>query len=531
MSDERARRKRFRRRLGSVILLANALGAASSTFYFILSGSMPISLDDEGSIVSLIFSIVMTAVLLFLGTRIGSKRDNRAWEWYIEAVDQHPQPPAPEDIQRRFLNGPITGAMTSFSMWLLAGILVGFGTGRDAGFAMGFLAFLGVSGLAGVLSSMLVYFIAERMWRSELPILFPEGKFSDVDAFRLTVRWRILILFVLSSLPLILVALTAYQQASEIAVAADPAFVLRRLRNLEIFLVGVGMVIVITLGLTLGSSLIDPIETLQEQMKLTRQGNLEAEAPVTSNDELGDLAAGFNAMLNGLRQEEVVRRLFSLYVTPEVAEHAIRYGAELGGHLTEATVLFSDIRGFTAMTEQLGPEGIIALLNRYFDVMSDAIVEYGGLVNKFGGDSLLAVFGAPLHPTPDHAAHAVQAAQAMLAALDAFNAEQAARSEPTLRIGIGIATGPVVAGNVGSEERLEYTVIGDTVNLASRLESMTKELEELKELDATVLLSSATAEALDVWSNLLPAGKINVRGKQAPVRVYTLKDTQQIKQM
>ena len=528
MSDERARRKRFRRRLNNVILLANALGAVFAILYFILIGWMPLSLGDRESLIGLTLSIMMTVVLLFLGSRMGSKRDNRAWEWYIATADQQPQPPAPEDIQRHFLNGPVMGAMTSFLMWLLAGLLAGFGAGSGESFATGFLAFLGVGGLAGVLSSMLVYFITERMWRSELPILFPEGNLDEIQAFRLTVRWRILILFVMSSLPLILVALTAYQQAEMIAAADDPALFLRRLRNLEIFLVGVGIVVVVTLGVTLGSSLIDPIETLQERMKVVRQGDLEVDVQVTSNDELGDLAAGFNAMLNGLRQEEVIRQLFSLYVTPEVAEHAIQHGAELGGQLTEATILFSDIRGFTAMTEQLGPERIIGLLNRYFDAMSDAIVSQGGLVNKFGGDSLLAVFGAPLHPAPDHAACAIQAAQAMLAALDAFNAEQIARGEPALRIGIGIATGPVVAGNVGSEERLEYTVIGDTVNLASRLESMTK---ELKELDATVLLSSATAEALDVWSDLLPVGKINVRGKQAPVRVYTLKDTQQMEQM
>ena len=519
--SERERRKRFRRRVDMAILLANAVGAALSITYFVLSGGMPVSNKEEGGLFIFGLSVIATAFLLFLGSQIGKGREDRAWQWYIGAAGQHPRPPAPDDIQRYFLNQPILATLTSFLMWLLAGILMGFSAGIGESFATGFLAFLGLSGLSGVLSSMLVYFITERMWRSELPILFPEGNLGDVDAFRLTVRWRILILFVLSSLPLILVALTAYQQASLIASADDPAFVLRRLRNLEIFLVGVGIVVVVTLGLTLGSSLIDPIETLQERMKLARQGNLEVEAPVTSNDELGDLAVGFNAMINGLRQEEVIRQLFSLYVTPEVAEHAIRHGAELGGQLTEATVLFSDIRGFTAMTEQLGPEGIIALLNRYFDVMSDAIIEYGGLVNKFGGDSLLAVFGTPLHPTPDHAAHAVQAAQAMLAALDVFNAEQTARGEPTVRIGIGIATGPVVAGNVGSEERLEYTVIGDTVNLASRLESMTKKL------GATVLLSSTTAEALAVWSDLLPAGKINVRGKQAPVRVYTLKDEEE----
>jgi adenylate cyclase len=211
------------------------------------------------------------------------------------------------------------------------------------------------------------------------------------------------------------------------------------------------------------------------------------------------------------------RRLFSLYVTPEVAEHAIRHGAELGGQLAEASVLFSDIRGFTSITEKMEATALIALLNRYFDAMSDAIVAHGGLVNKFGGDSLLAVFGTPLNPAQEHALQAVQAAQAMLAALQAFNADQMRRGEPALRTGIGVATGPVIAGNVGSDERLEYTVIGDTVNLASRLQALTKDL------DAPVLLGSTTAEAVKARVALIPMGDIDVRGKKAPVQVYSLR--------
>jgi adenylate cyclase len=238
--------------------------------------------------------------------------------------------------------------------------------------------------------------------------------------------------------------------------------------------------------------------------------------PVTSNDEFGELVEGFNAMVQGLRQEEVIRRLFSVYVTPEVAEHAIAHGAELGGQLSAATVLFSDLRSFTALTERTEPDRLIAMLNRYFQAMSAVIVRHGGFVNKFGGDSLLAVFGSPLNPIDDHAGQAVVAAQEMVRALADFNVDQARRGEPAVRFGIGVATGPVVAGNVGSEDRLEYTVIGDTVNLASRLEAMTKTA------GTPVLISGTTADALGAAPALAPMGEIVVRGKAEPVAVYTL---------
>jgi adenylate cyclase len=255
-------------------------------------------------------------------------------------------------------------------------------------------------------------------------------------------------------------------------------------------------------------------------MLKVRQGRLEATLPVTSNDELGDLAAGFNAMILGLRQEEIIRKLFSLYVTPEVAAHAITHGAQLGGELAEATVLFADIRGFTTMTERLGPEAVIALLNRYFEAMSTVIATHGGLVNKFGGDSLLAVFGSPVNAAEDHAARAVLSARGILTALKTFNADQLARNEPELRIGIGVATGPVVAGNVGSMDRLEYTVIGDTVNLASRLEELTKTLK------ISILLAESTAIGASDTMPLNPIADVEVRGKTGQLKVYTLADSQ-----
>jgi adenylate cyclase len=223
-------------------------------------------------------------------------------------------------------------------------------------------------------------------------------------------------------------------------------------------------------------------------------------------------------MTAGLRQGEMLRNLLNLYVSPEVAREALEHGARLGGKQVDCTVLFSDIRAFTSLSEQLDPTVLIDLLNRYMVVMVEVIIENGGIVNQFGGDSLLAVFGTPLNPSEEHAACAVRAAQGMQRALVAFNEAQRTRHSPTLQIGIGLATGPVIAGNVGGRERIEYTVIGDTVNLASRLQDKTKEL------DADILLSQQTfdqaSQHMPLQARRLPP--VPVKGKRETVVVYTL---------
>jgi adenylate cyclase len=153
------------------------------------------------------------------------------------------------------------------------------------------------------------------------------------------------------------------------------------------------------------------------------------------------------------------------------------------------------------------------MLNRYFGRMSSVIVEHGGLVNTFGGDSLLAIFGTPLNHTADHAARAVRAAIAMTEALDAFNREQSTGYLPEIMIGIGVATGDVVAGNVGSSKKLEYTVIGDAVNVAARLQAMTKEAGHV------VLASTETARAAPGAATYRELGEVEVRGRVRTVRV------------
>jgi adenylate cyclase len=259
-----------------------------------------------------------------------------------------------------------------------------------------------------------------------------------------------------------------------------------------------------------------PLRDLEHAIERVDEGDLRARAPVTGTDELGRLAGSFNGMVAGLERERVIRDLFGQYVTPELAEAAIEHGGQLDGQLVTSTVVFVDIRDFTGISESIPATELIRMLNRYFDRMARVIVESGGLVNNFGGDSLLAVFGSPLNPAPDHAVRAVRAVLAMEAALAAFNAEQREMFLPEINIGVGVASGDVVAGNVGSSAKLEYTVIGDAVNVASRLQALTKEVGE------SMLFSAETARLAAEAAHFTSCGEIEVRGKSRPVNVLRL---------
>ena len=169
------------------------------------------------------------------------------------------------------------------------------------------------------------------------------------------------------------------------------------------------------------------------------------------------------------QQKELVRR----FATPEVAQDLQESGFALGGKRVHATVMFSDIRGFTTLAESQPPEETIELLNTYYTLMFDAISGHGGIVNQMIGDGLMAIFGAPL-PLADHCECAVRAALEMIEMIELFNVERDAAGKPPIRIGIGIASGEMVAGYTGTNERATYTCIGDTVNLAARLEAHTK---------------------------------------------------------
>lgn len=235
--------------------------------------------------------------------------------------------------------------------------------------------------------------------------------------------------------------------------------------------------------------------------------------PVHTGDELEDLARGFNRMVDGLKERDKLRTTFGKYMTATVMEHLLAGKVVLGGESLSVTILFTDIRSFTSISEQMDPQSLVSLLNEYFTEMVSIVMQENGVVDKYIGDAIMAVFGAPV-PNASDPINAVRAAVRMRHALRGLNVRLSTRGMPVLRTGIGIHTGEVVAGNIGCDRRMEYTVIGDAVNLASRLETSTKEL------GVDVLISEDTYELTKHVVEARPVREITVKGRQQPVKSY-----------
>ncbi len=227
------------------------------------------------------------------------------------------------------------------------------------------------------------------------------------------------------------------------------------------------------------------------------------------------LRARVNASLEKKRLRDEQRKLFRTFAPKEVAEELLRTGFSLGGKNVVASVLFADIRGFTTIAESQTPSETIDLLNNYFGRMFDAISANQGAVNQMIGDGLVAIFGAPI-ATENHREHAVRAALDMRRQLKVFNQQQAAQNKMQIQIGIGIASGEMVAGYVGTQTRAAYTCIGDTVNLAARLESHTKTAQK------TLLIDKNTRDGLPPEIAVEPLGPVLLKGKNQAVEVFAV---------
>ena len=227
------------------------------------------------------------------------------------------------------------------------------------------------------------------------------------------------------------------------------------------------------------------------------------------------LRARVNASLEKKRLRDEQRKLFRTFATKEVAEELLRTGFSLGGQIVTASVLVADIRSFTSIAESQDPSDSIELLNQYFSMMFDAVTHNGGIINQIVGDGLLAVFGAPIF-YEDHRERAVKAALQMLEQLKLFNEQQLAANKTAIRIGIGIASGRMVAGYTGTHNRAIYTCIGDTVNLADRIEEYTK--EALRPL----LIDAYTRDGLSDQFVVEDLGKIVFKGKSQAVNVFAV---------
>lgn len=318
-----------------------------------------------------------------------------------------------------------------------------------------------------------------------------------------------------------------------IGVAMAETFLARpgQITRLQIFVLTIiAFLLVIMLGIFLARRITRPLLRVVDVSAQVAQGNLNVQVESKGNDEVAVLAHSFNQMISGLQEGFIYRDLFGRTVSPEVREQLRQSFASgeinLEGQEAEASVLVSDIRGFTTLSETERPTTILDWLNEFFAELIPIITSQGGVISKFDGDAVLAFFGILPRPisAQESAYRACQTALAMLDAVERLNARREQRGDPAFSMGIGINTGPVTAGGLGSVDRLHYTIIGDTVNTTARLESLTRQFGQ----ENVAVISQHTLFALRERRhdfNLESMGAHTVKGKEEQLLVYLLKPT------
>lgn len=263
----------------------------------------------------------------------------------------------------------------------------------------------------------------------------------------------------------------------------------------------------------LAKSVSKPVQILAQGVQAIGQGDYRYQVQIDSTDEIGQLGLAFNSMGTQLLEKEKIRTLLGKVVSPVVAQELLNHELVLGGETREITALFTDLAGFTNISEQLSPQDLVALLNGYLTEMSAAISAHAGVLDKFIGDAIVAFWGAPVTDTA-HAQQAVACALAMQRILQDLRKDWQRRGLPLLYMRVGINTGSAVVGNIGSIDRLDYTMIGDTVNLAARLEGANKYY------GSGILISEFTYQHVSSLFACRELDKVRVQGKQQPVAVY-----------
>ena len=287
------------------------------------------------------------------------------------------------------------------------------------------------------------------------------------------------------------------------------------LRSLQRRILAIGAVALLAallIGMGLAGGITAPMQNLVAGMREVVRGNLKFRSRIEREDEIGFLARSFNDMVAGLEERERIRDTFGRFVSHDVAEAVLGGHVPLEGVRREASILFQDIRGFTALSERLDAAVLLDVLNQFFTEVVAAVEAEGGVVKQFLGDGVMALFGAP-QPHVDHAERAVRAALGIVRRLHELNVRLTQRGMPPLEIGVGVHTGEVVAGLIGPDKRSEYGVVGDAVNVASRIETLTREV------GATVLVSREIASRLGDGFVLGRTATLVVKGKRQPVEV------------
>lgn len=481
-------------RIAGRVIAANLV--AASVVYVFLALVAPASTRDEAraGLEQTIFA-GYTFAAVGAGYALGRRTFRPVRHWLEEGR-------TPSDAElATTLAQPMKHAKWVFLLWFAGG--AGFaGLHMIPGNAVHFdpaygLVYGAVTVLGGLAASMLSYLLIDQSLRPVFALAL--DRTTPVRPQTLGVRQRIVASWALGSgVVFVAIGLTPF---------GSPEVDAALLYLVPIGLLGGGVIVTAA-----ARSIATRVADLRAALAEVEKGNFDARVEVDDGSEVGLLQAGFNRMTEGLAERERLRRAFGTYFDAEVAEHILREGTSLAGEEVEITALFVDVRGFTGLAESKPAPEVVATINRLFELIVPVVHEHKGHVDKFVGDGMLAVFGAPRRRS-DHADLAVAAAVAIARAVEAE-----LRSE--LEVGVGLSSGVVVAGNVGGGGRFEFSVIGDAVNVAARVEAATRETGD------TILISERTKSLLQSPPPLVERPGITLKGKSEPVRLFAVETTE-----
>ena len=485
--------------------ISNAIGVGVALLLF---RDAPQRVESLSRYVSMVF-IPVAFLLPWIATRLYE----RPIRYYWDAVYWN-NPISGEKISRshrRLLNEPYFLVAVDMGIWLIAaGVYAAAYWLYDVDWKVVRLVLVS-SLITGLVTTTVAFFVSEFvLQRRVIPRAFPNGGlFLIPGTLRIRIRARLTALFFASNLIPLLAMLHPVLWAP-----VNPKQALERLQISmpvqALIFIGVG----IWLTFLVSSNFTRPLHEIIRVLGLVRTGIFDQRVRVTTNDEIGYTGDVINEMTVGLRERDFIKETFGKYVTAEIRDEILGGRIPFDGEARRVTVLFADLRNFTPMVEKTDPKEVIRILNGYFKEMEEAIRAYHGLVLQYVGDEIEAAFGAPVF-RGDHATSAVLAALEMDRRLKAFN-ERLKRSGLQLAHGIGIHTGEVVAANIGGPDRLSYALVGDTVNLASRVQDLNKDF------GTEILITEATQAELSKSFNLRKLPPARVKGRAQGIQLYAI---------
>ena len=487
--------ERTDRRLSRVGGPANGSGALILALFLIFIIPTTLDADDLRSLAlrnAVVFAVTVPPTLL-AGWRYVQRRPFAPIARWLLA-----ERPATEDERVLVLRYPLTWARRAAVPWAGAATLFAL-LNVDFGLAVA-LTTGAVIVLGGVTACALQYLLVERIMRPVTARALAGGGPPRVTipgvAARITMAWTLA-----TGVPLLGIVAIA------VADLAGADFDAGQVVDSALFLASLALVVGLLVMLIAARSVSDPVETVRDALAGIERGEFEIRVPVDDGSEVGLLQAGFNRMADGLEERERLREAFGAFVDPKLTERVLEHGTDLAGEEIDLSILFMDVRGFTSFAERADAHDVVARLNDLYDLVVPVILEHGGHASKFIGDGLLAVFGAP-ERLEDHADRAVGAA------LDIARAVRE-RYGDELRVGVGVNSGRVVAGTVGGGGRLDFTVIGDPVNTAARVEAATRETGD--DVLITAVTHGSLGRDFGGWDERPP---VALKGKRQAVSLY-----------